>query len=192
MACGFYDQAHLNREFRAMRRNHAGQMVASRRVEGAVALSGSANSSKTASVVRAERARLYSRMTGPTARGTVRPQLSPGWIRRTDGCEAGGRTAATPSSTREPGCPTTAYGGKGVHPPRAKVSHRDDGRHGRRGAGVPSSSVQSWFIGGLLVTVVTHGQVRGAGVYVRYLGSHDLRRPPPRKASETGWSERTR
>ncbi|MET7730083.1 AraC family transcriptional regulator [Streptomyces sp. NPDC005402] len=47
-ACGFYDQAHLNREFRAIAGTTPGQMVASRRVEGAVALSGSANSSKTA------------------------------------------------------------------------------------------------------------------------------------------------
>ncbi|WP_454345596.1 helix-turn-helix domain-containing protein [Streptomyces canus] len=47
-ACGFYDQAHLNREFRAIAGTTPGQMVASRRVEGAVSLSGSANSSKTA------------------------------------------------------------------------------------------------------------------------------------------------
>lgn len=49
MACGFYDQAHLNREFRAMAGTTPGQMVASRRVEGAVALTTSANLSKTAS-----------------------------------------------------------------------------------------------------------------------------------------------
>lgn len=48
-ACGFYDQAHLNREFRAIAGTTPGQMVASRRVEGAVALSTSANLSKTAS-----------------------------------------------------------------------------------------------------------------------------------------------
>jgi AraC-like DNA-binding protein len=48
-ACGFYDQAHLNREFRAIAGTTPGQMVASRRVEGAVALSPSANLSKTAS-----------------------------------------------------------------------------------------------------------------------------------------------
>ncbi|MDH6611920.1 AraC-like DNA-binding protein [Streptomyces sp. SAI-208] len=47
-ACGFYDQAHLNREFRAIAGTTPGQMVAARRVEGAVSLSGSANSSKTA------------------------------------------------------------------------------------------------------------------------------------------------
>ncbi|MFJ6388098.1 helix-turn-helix domain-containing protein [Streptomyces sp. NPDC091972] len=52
MACGFYDQAHLNREFRAIAGTTPGQMVASRRVEGAVALSGSADSSKTAPVAR--------------------------------------------------------------------------------------------------------------------------------------------
>ncbi|MEV7069593.1 AraC family transcriptional regulator [Streptomyces sp. NPDC093990] len=52
MACGFYDQAHLNREFRAIAGTTPGQMVASRRVEGAVALSRSADSSKTAPVVR--------------------------------------------------------------------------------------------------------------------------------------------
>ncbi|MFK4104754.1 helix-turn-helix domain-containing protein [Streptomyces sp. NPDC019531] len=46
--CGFYDQAHLNREFRAIAGTTPGRMVAARRVEGAVALSGSANSSKTA------------------------------------------------------------------------------------------------------------------------------------------------
>ena len=46
-ACGFYDQAHLNREFRAIAGTTPGQMVASRRVEGALALSASANSSKT-------------------------------------------------------------------------------------------------------------------------------------------------
>jgi AraC-like DNA-binding protein len=45
--CGFYDQAHLNREFRAIAGTTPGQMVASRRVEGAMALSGRANSSKT-------------------------------------------------------------------------------------------------------------------------------------------------
>ncbi|WP_394817741.1 helix-turn-helix domain-containing protein [Streptomyces doebereineriae] len=49
MACGFYDQAHLNREFRAIAGTTPGQMVASRRVEGAVALTTSANLSKTAS-----------------------------------------------------------------------------------------------------------------------------------------------
>lgn len=51
-ACGFYDQAHLNREFRAIAGTTPGQMVAARRVEGAVALdrsSRSANSSKTTS-----------------------------------------------------------------------------------------------------------------------------------------------
>ncbi|WP_367321841.1 helix-turn-helix domain-containing protein [Streptomyces sp. HUAS ZL42] len=37
-ACGFYDQAHLNREFRAIAGTTPGQMVASRRVEGALAL----------------------------------------------------------------------------------------------------------------------------------------------------------
>ncbi|MDH6447839.1 AraC-like DNA-binding protein [Streptomyces sp. SAI-126] len=47
-ACGFYDQAHLNREFRAIAGTTPGQMVAARRVEGAMALSRSANSSKTA------------------------------------------------------------------------------------------------------------------------------------------------
>jgi transcriptional regulator GlxA family with amidase domain len=46
-ACGFYDQAHLNREFRAIAGTTPGQMAASRRVEGALALSASANSSKT-------------------------------------------------------------------------------------------------------------------------------------------------
>lgn len=46
-ACGFYDQSHLNREFRAIAGTTPGQMVASRRVEGALALSASANSSKT-------------------------------------------------------------------------------------------------------------------------------------------------
>lgn len=45
--CGFYDQAHLNREFRAIAGTTPGRMVAARRVEGAMALSGSANSSKT-------------------------------------------------------------------------------------------------------------------------------------------------
>ncbi|WTW90080.1 AraC family transcriptional regulator [Streptomyces canus] len=49
MACGFYDQAHLNREFRAIAGTTPGQMVASRRVEGAMALTTSANLSKTAS-----------------------------------------------------------------------------------------------------------------------------------------------
>jgi AraC-like DNA-binding protein len=48
-ACGFYDQAHLNREFRAIAGTTPGQMVASRRVEGAVALTTSANLSKTVS-----------------------------------------------------------------------------------------------------------------------------------------------
>ncbi|MFF0082237.1 helix-turn-helix domain-containing protein [Streptomyces canus] len=48
-ACGFYDQAHLNREFRAIAGTTPGQMVASRRVEGAMALSTSAHLSKTAS-----------------------------------------------------------------------------------------------------------------------------------------------
>ena len=47
-ACGFYDQAHLNREFRAIAGTTPGRMVAARRVEGAMALSGSAHSSKTA------------------------------------------------------------------------------------------------------------------------------------------------
>lgn len=46
-ACGFYDQSHLNREFRAIAGTTPGQLVAARRVEGAVALSRSANSSKT-------------------------------------------------------------------------------------------------------------------------------------------------
>nr|WP_256333326.1 AraC family transcriptional regulator [Streptomyces sp. cf386] len=46
-ACGFYDQSHLNREFRAIAGTTPGQMVASRRVEGALALSASANSSNT-------------------------------------------------------------------------------------------------------------------------------------------------
>ncbi|MFG2473094.1 helix-turn-helix domain-containing protein [Streptomyces canus] len=48
-ACGFYDQAHLNREFRAIAGTTPGQMLASRRVEGAMALSMSAHLSKTAS-----------------------------------------------------------------------------------------------------------------------------------------------
>ncbi|NUT24898.1 MAG: helix-turn-helix transcriptional regulator [Streptomyces sp.] len=48
-ACGFYDQAHLNREFRAIAGTTPGQMMAARRVEGALALSASANSSKTTS-----------------------------------------------------------------------------------------------------------------------------------------------
>ncbi|WP_449352802.1 helix-turn-helix domain-containing protein [Streptomyces shaanxiensis] len=48
-ACGFYDQAHLNREFRAIAGTTPGRMVAARRVEGAMALARSANSSKTAS-----------------------------------------------------------------------------------------------------------------------------------------------
>ena len=48
-ACGFYDQAHLNREFRAIAGTTPGQMLASRRVEGAMALTTSANLSKTAS-----------------------------------------------------------------------------------------------------------------------------------------------
>lgn len=48
-ACGFYDQAHLNREFRAIAGTTPGQMVAARRVEGAMALTTSANLSKTAS-----------------------------------------------------------------------------------------------------------------------------------------------
>ncbi|WP_106410068.1 helix-turn-helix domain-containing protein [Streptomyces canus] len=47
--CGFYDQAHLNREFRAIAGTTPGQMLASRRVEGAMALSTSAHLSKTAS-----------------------------------------------------------------------------------------------------------------------------------------------
>ncbi|MFF4054696.1 helix-turn-helix domain-containing protein [Streptomyces sp. NPDC001668] len=46
-ACGFYDQAHLNREFRAIAGTTPGQMTAARRVEGAVALTTSADSSKT-------------------------------------------------------------------------------------------------------------------------------------------------
>ena len=50
-ACGFYDQAHLNREFRAIAGTTPGQMVASRRVEGALALPASANSSKTGRIV---------------------------------------------------------------------------------------------------------------------------------------------
>lgn len=49
-ACGFYDQAHLNREFRAIAGTTPGQMVAARRVEGALALPKSANSSKTGPV----------------------------------------------------------------------------------------------------------------------------------------------
>ncbi|MDV9172846.1 AraC family transcriptional regulator [Streptomyces sp. W16] len=60
--CGFYDQAHLNREFRAIAGTTPGQMLAARRVEGALAvpkpratprptpLSLSANSSKTGPV----------------------------------------------------------------------------------------------------------------------------------------------
>ncbi|MFJ1703850.1 helix-turn-helix domain-containing protein [Kitasatospora sp. NPDC088346] len=36
-ACGYYDQAHLNREFRAMAAATPGQLVAARRVEGALA-----------------------------------------------------------------------------------------------------------------------------------------------------------
>ncbi|MGW0708216.1 helix-turn-helix domain-containing protein [Streptomyces sp. NPDC002643] len=47
-ACGYYDQAHLNREFRAIAGTTPGRMIAARRVEGALSLSGSANSSKTA------------------------------------------------------------------------------------------------------------------------------------------------
>ncbi|MER8184911.1 AraC family transcriptional regulator [Kitasatospora sp. NPDC094015] len=35
-ACGFYDQAHLNREFRALAAATPGQLVAARRVEGAL------------------------------------------------------------------------------------------------------------------------------------------------------------
>lgn len=50
-ACGFCDQAHLNREFRAIAGTTPGQMMAARRVEGALALAGSANSSKTAATV---------------------------------------------------------------------------------------------------------------------------------------------
>ncbi|MGW2378717.1 helix-turn-helix domain-containing protein [Streptomyces sp. NPDC001658] len=48
-ACGFYDQAHLNRDFRAIAGTTPGRMMAARRVEGAMALSASANSSKTGS-----------------------------------------------------------------------------------------------------------------------------------------------
>jgi AraC-like DNA-binding protein len=47
-ACGFYDQAHLNRDFRAIAGTTPRQMMASRQVEGALALAPSANSSKTA------------------------------------------------------------------------------------------------------------------------------------------------
>jgi AraC-like DNA-binding protein len=59
MACGFYDQAHLNREFRAIAGITPGQMLSARRVEGGLTLpassassasserSGSANLSKT-------------------------------------------------------------------------------------------------------------------------------------------------
>ncbi|WP_033817752.1 AraC family transcriptional regulator [Kitasatospora sp. MBT63] len=36
-ACGYYDQAHLNREFRALADATPGQLVAARRVEGALA-----------------------------------------------------------------------------------------------------------------------------------------------------------
>ncbi|MDX2934297.1 helix-turn-helix domain-containing protein [Streptomyces ipomoeae] len=50
-ACGFYDQAHLNREFRAIAGITPGRILASRRVEGALALSASANSSKTGPTV---------------------------------------------------------------------------------------------------------------------------------------------
>ncbi|MEU9781160.1 AraC family transcriptional regulator [Streptomyces phaeochromogenes] len=46
-ACGFYDQAHLNREFRAIAGTTPGQMMAARRVEGALAVSTRSNSSKT-------------------------------------------------------------------------------------------------------------------------------------------------
>lgn len=46
-ACGFYDQAHLNREFRAIAGTTPGQMMAARRVEGALAVSRRSNSSKT-------------------------------------------------------------------------------------------------------------------------------------------------
>ncbi|MEV2234747.1 AraC family transcriptional regulator [Streptomyces phaeochromogenes] len=46
-ACGFYDQAHLNREFRAIAGTTPGQMMAARRVEGALAVSKRSNSSKT-------------------------------------------------------------------------------------------------------------------------------------------------
>jgi AraC-like DNA-binding protein len=49
--CGFYDQAHLNREFRAIAGITPGRILASRRVEGALALSASANSSKTGPTV---------------------------------------------------------------------------------------------------------------------------------------------
>ncbi|MGH1553543.1 helix-turn-helix domain-containing protein [Streptomyces sp. L7] len=61
--CGFYDQAHLNREFRAIAGTTPGQMLTARRVEGALAvprrlvstpaptpLSASTNSSKTGRV----------------------------------------------------------------------------------------------------------------------------------------------
>ncbi|WP_246192857.1 helix-turn-helix transcriptional regulator [Kitasatospora atroaurantiaca] len=37
-ACGFYDQAHLSREFRALADTTPGRMTAARRVEGALAL----------------------------------------------------------------------------------------------------------------------------------------------------------
>jgi AraC-like DNA-binding protein len=37
-ACGFYDQAHLSREFRALADTTPGRMVSARRVEGALAL----------------------------------------------------------------------------------------------------------------------------------------------------------
>nr|WP_203614652.1 AraC family transcriptional regulator [Streptomyces sp. SID13726] len=49
LACGYYDQAHLNREFRAIAGTTPGQMMAARRVEGALALTASADSSNTAS-----------------------------------------------------------------------------------------------------------------------------------------------
>ncbi|MFD9357134.1 helix-turn-helix domain-containing protein [Streptomyces sp. NPDC060031] len=39
-ACGFYDQAHLNREFRALAETTPGQLAAARVAEGALALSG--------------------------------------------------------------------------------------------------------------------------------------------------------
>lgn len=46
-SCGFYDQAHLNREFRTIAGTTPGRMLAARQVEGALSLTPSANSSKT-------------------------------------------------------------------------------------------------------------------------------------------------